>query len=207
MTPVWQEQRGTLAAAMTAPPSDLLAYHLGFVVRDLHAAAERYQHMLGVDCWRTRELEVPRLPWDARSTDARLFIGFGRAAAVTIELIQVLEGRTPHLDFLETHGEGVQHIGFYTHDVRAAVEHAVSLGGRITLARYDPNDTVAVQLTPASGMDAIVKSIDPGRIAYVDPGIAGVQFEFVGPAAVPGLRAWMQDDFDRICQPPPPWES
>jgi catechol 2,3-dioxygenase-like lactoylglutathione lyase family enzyme len=192
---------------MTAPPSDLLAYHLGFVVRDLHAAADRYQHMLGVDRWRLRELAVPKVPWDARSTDAQLLIGFGRAAGLTIELIQVREGRTPHLDFLETHGEGVQHIGIYTYDVRAAVEHAVSLGGRVTLARYDPNNSVVVQLTPASGMDAIVKSIDPGRIAYIDPGIAGVQFEFVGPAGAQGLREWMEDDFDRIVQPPPPWET
>jgi methylmalonyl-CoA/ethylmalonyl-CoA epimerase len=192
---------------VTAPPSDLLAYHLGFVVRDLDAVAERYRRMLGVDRWRSHELEVPKVPWDARSTDARLRIAFGRAPGVTIELIQVQAGRTPHLDFLEAHGEGVQHIGFYTRDVRAAVEHAVAQGGRVTLARYVADDTVEVQLTPSSGLDAIVRSLDRSRVAYVDPGLAGVQFEFVGPAAVPGLRAWMQEDFDRIVQPPPPWET
>ena len=191
---------------MTAPPSDLLAYHLGFVVRDLEAVAERYQRMLGIDHWRVHDLEVARLPWDPRSTDARLTVAFGRAAGQTFELIQVREGRTPHLDFLETHGEGVQHIGFWTADVRAAVEHMVSQGGRVTLARYGPDTTAVVQLTPGSSTEAIVGSIDPGRLAYVDPGVGGVQLEFVGPAAAPGLRAWMEEDFSKILVPPPPWE-
>ena len=192
---------------MTAPPADLLAYHLGFVVRDLDAVAERYKQMLGVDRWRVHDLTVARVPWDARSTDAKLTVAFGRGAGQTFELIQVREGRTPHLDFLETHGEGIQHIGFWTADVRAAVQHAVSVGGRVTLARYDPNDTAVVQLTPASGIEAIVGSIDPGRVAYVDPGLGGVQLEFVGPAAAPGLRAWMEQDFPNIIAPLPPWET
>jgi catechol 2,3-dioxygenase-like lactoylglutathione lyase family enzyme len=192
---------------VTAPPSDLLAYHLGFVVRDLDAVAERYQRLLGVDRWRSHDLQVARVPWDARSTDARLRVAFGRAAGMTIELIQPLEGRTTHLDFLEAHGDGVQHIGFWTADVRAAVEHAVSQGARITLARYDPASTAFVQLSPGSSLEAIVGSLDPGRVAYVDPGLGGVQLEFVGPAAAPGLRAWMEDDFPRIIQPPPPWET
>ena len=193
---------------MTAPPSDLLAYHLGFVVRDLDAVAERYQRMLGVDHWRRHELHAARVPWDPRSTDARLAVAFGRSAGLTFELIQVLEGRTPHLDFLETHGEGLQHIGLWAADVRAAVEHAVSQGGRLTLARYDDDDQNAVvQLSPGSSTEAILASLDRGRLAYVDPGLGGVQLEFVGPSAPAALRAWMADDFERIMVPPPPWET
>jgi methylmalonyl-CoA/ethylmalonyl-CoA epimerase len=190
---------------VTAPPSDLLAYHLGFVVHDLDAVADRYRRILGVDRWRIHDIQVARVPWDPRSTDARLHIAFGRAAGVTFELIQVREGRTPHLDFLETHGEGVQHIGFWAPDVRAAVEHAVEEGGRVTLARYD-DETAVVQLSPSSGTDAILESLDRSRLAYVDPGLGGVQLEFVGPSAPPSLRAWMEEDFERIMVPPPPWE-
>jgi catechol 2,3-dioxygenase-like lactoylglutathione lyase family enzyme len=193
---------------VTAPPSDLLAYHVGFVVRDVKAAADRYQQMLGVDRWRIHDLTFPPVPWDARSTEAKLTVGFGRVAGLTFELIQVREGRTIHLDFLESRGEGVQHIGMWTSDVRAAVEHAVSGGARVTLARYDPSTSNAVvELTPGSNMDAIVRSLDPSRIAYVDPGLGGVQLEFVGPAGPPGMRAWMGEDFDRIIAPLPPWEA
>jgi hypothetical protein len=184
----------------------LLAYHVGFVVRDVDAVAARYQQMLGVDRWRVHEIAIPRLAWDARSTDARLNIAFGRGAGLTFELIQVLEGRTPHLDFLEQHGEGIQHIGLWTADVRASVEAAVSAGGTVTLARYE-DDKLVVQLTPSSGTQEIVSSLEAARLAYVDPGLGGVQLEFVGPAGAPGLRAWMQDDFDRIVVPGPPWQS
>ena len=194
-------------ALVTAPPPDLLAYHLGFVVHDLDAVADRYSRMLGVDRWRTHELTFARVPWDPRSTDGRLKVAFGRAVGLTFELIQVLDGRTPHLDFLETHGEGVQHIGFWTPDLRAAVRHALAEGGRLTLARYEANDTAVVQLSPASGIDAIVGSLDRARLAYVEPGLGGVQLEFVGPAGADGLREWMADDFDRVLAPPPPWST
>jgi catechol 2,3-dioxygenase-like lactoylglutathione lyase family enzyme len=190
---------------MTAPPGDLVAYHVGIVVHDVEAVALAYQRMLGVDRWRTHELAVPKVPFDARSTNARLKIAFGRGAGLTFELIQVLEGRTPHLDFLEKHGDGVQHIGFWTPDVRAAVERAVEAGGRVTLARFEPNGTAEVQLSPGASMEAIVGAIPSNRIAYVDPGLGGVQLEFVGPAGAEGLRAWMADDFGAILQPAPPW--
>ena len=32
---------------------------------------------------------------------------------VKFELIQVIEGQLPHREFLEIHGEGVQHLGLY----------------------------------------------------------------------------------------------
>ncbi len=136
------------AEAITAPTGDLVAYHVGIVVCDLQAVADRYQRILGVDRWRMPELATVKVPWDARSTDARLRVAFGRGAGLTFELIQVLEGRTPHLDFLDKHGDGVQHIGFWTPDVRAVVERAVKEGGRVTLARFDPNGNAEVQLSP-----------------------------------------------------------
>src|SRR5437773_335256 len=93
--------------------------------------------MLGVDRWRIHDLTFPPVPWDARSTEAKLTVGFGRVAGLTFELIQVREGRTIHLDFLESRGEGVQHVGMWTSDVRAAVEHAVSGGTRVTPSQLE----------------------------------------------------------------------
>ena len=45
------------------------------------------------------------------------------------------------------------------------------------------------------------------RLAYVDPGVGGVQIELVGPGGSVGLRQWMEQDFASIVQPPPPWEA
>ena len=43
---------------MSAPPADLFAFHIGFVVRDVDAVMDRYRRMLGVDLWRVRELNT-----------------------------------------------------------------------------------------------------------------------------------------------------
>ena len=190
---------------MTAPPGELVAYHIGIVVRDLEAVQGLYQRVLGIDHWQMREVATARMPWDAHSTDGRLKVAFGRAAGLTFELLQPLEGRTPHMDFLEKHGDGVQHIGFWTPDVRAAVERAVKEGGRITLARLDPSGNAEVQLSPGAGTEAIVNMLPMDRLAYVDPGLGGGQLEFVGRSAAAGLREWLAEDFDTLLQPSPPW--
>ena len=192
---------------MTAPPRDLLAYHVGFVVHDLDAVADRYRRLLGVDLWRRHDLAVPRVPWNPSTTDAHLSVAFGRAAGLTFELIQVREGRTPHVEFLETHGEGIQHIGFWAPDLRTAVQRALAEGGRLTLARYEPDDLAAVQISPGSSLESIVGSLERARLAYIEPGLGGVQLEFVGPAGADGLREWMADDFERVLAPPPPWST
>ena len=57
----------------------------------------------------------------------------------------------------------------------------------------------------AASMAAIVGMLPTDRIAYVDPGMGGVQLEFVGPAGAAGLREWLGADFDTLLQPPPPW--
>ncbi len=186
---------------MSAPPPDLLAFHLGIVVRDFDAVADVYQRMLGIDQWHVREVSRTPPPWNERYTNSRIKIGFGRGAGLTFELIQVLEGRTQHSEFLEAHGEGVQHIGFWSQDVRASVEAAVAQGARIVTAMLDENDNAVLQLTPGSSNEAIIRAIPPGRLAYVDPGAANVQFEFVGPST--GLRDWLQQDFEKVFVPPP----
>jgi catechol 2,3-dioxygenase-like lactoylglutathione lyase family enzyme len=191
---------------MGAPPPDLMAYHVGFVVRDLEATADAYRRMLGVDRWRVHDLKVELVPWNPRYTAALVKVAYGRGAGLTFELIQVLEGRTQHLDFLEQHGEGVQHIGFWTDDVRASVRQAVEQGATVVSARFGEDDQAVIQLTPASSQSDIVAGLPQGRLAYVEPGLGGVQMEFVGPVQAPNLKAWMEEDFSKIVIPAPPWE-
>ena len=178
---------------MTAPPADLEAFHLGFVVRDVEAVIDRYTRMLGVDDWLRLDVNMPASSFNPRVTAARLNIAFGRGGRQTFELIQVVEGRTQHSDFLEAHGEGVQHIGFWTSDVRAAVASAVAQGASIVSAFIDERSRASVQISPGSSAETILSAVDAGRIAYVDPGLATVQFEFCGPASGQTIRAWIRD--------------
>ena len=60
------------------------------------------------------------------------------ANGVRFELLQPLDGpddvRSPWKDFLEKHGEGVQHIGFYVDSTPEAREMLISKGGKWTQA-------------------------------------------------------------------------
>jgi catechol 2,3-dioxygenase-like lactoylglutathione lyase family enzyme len=189
---------------MSAPPPDLAAYHIGIVVHDLDSALDRYRRMLGIDLWRVRELQRARPPWQERFSDVQLKLAFGRGAGLTFELIQVLEGTNQHTQFLEAHGEGVQHIGFWTPDLRASVEAALAQGAQLVNGLIDADGNASVQLTASSRNEEIIRALDPRGITYVDPNVATVQFEFVGSTA--GMRGWMEQDFDRIIVPPP-WEA
>jgi hypothetical protein len=111
--------------------------------------------------------------------------------------------RTLHLDFLDKHGDGVQRIGFWTPDVRAVVERAVKEGGKVTMARLDSSGNAEVQLSAGASMESIVGP--RARLANVDPGLGGVQLEFVDPAGAAGLREWMAADFEFILSPAAPW--
>ncbi len=132
---------------MSAPPPELAAYHLGIVVRDIEVAKERYQRMLGIDFWADLERRRARPPWRADYTDVRLNLAFGRAAGLTIELIQVTEGKNQHTEYLEAHGEGAQHIGFWTPDLRGSVEAALAQGAHLVNGLVDENGTAALQFT------------------------------------------------------------
>ena len=111
---------------MSAPPPQLQAFHLGYVVRDIHASMEHYRRLLGVDNWHVRENESPGVPWDPELTGGKVLMTYGRGAGQTFEFIQVIEGYTAQSRFLERYGEGINHIGFWAPDLRESLQGAAS---------------------------------------------------------------------------------
>jgi catechol 2,3-dioxygenase-like lactoylglutathione lyase family enzyme len=187
---------------MTAPQAKMFAYHLGIVVHDLEAACARYAELLGVPEWHKSEVERPGVPVNPKTAGGRgkLHIAFGRVPGVTFELIQP-EGAIEHKVFLDSHGEGVQHIGIWTPDVQAAVREAVARGCRVTHAALT-QDVATISLTPASAPEEIVPFL--GNLAYVDPGLGGFQLEFVGAANAERHRDMFSEITDESI-PLPPW--
>jgi catechol 2,3-dioxygenase-like lactoylglutathione lyase family enzyme len=187
---------------MTAPQSKMFAYHLGIVVRDLEAACARYAELLGVPEWHKSEVERPGVPVNPKTAGGRgkLYIAFGRVPGMTFELIQP-EGAIEHKVFLDTHGEGVQHVGIWTADVQAAVREAVGRGCRVTHAALT-QDVATISLTPASAPEEIIPFL--GNLAYVDPGVGGFQLEFVGVANAERHRDMFQEITEETV-PLPPW--
>lgn len=111
--------------------------HIGFVVRDIHKFTEYYES-LGfkiyakpklrspsqdiLDYW-TINGKIPLAPlrsWECRMHNAPgTFFVDGR---------QPVEGETSHQEFLNIHGEGMEHIHFFVNDLPDQLVHMVTSG-------------------------------------------------------------------------------
>jgi methylmalonyl-CoA/ethylmalonyl-CoA epimerase len=101
---------------------------IGIVVRDVDQAAEYFTSVFGWGPFKIRESEMKGPTYNGRSGDCRLKLAFARSGDVEIELIQVLEGETPHSDFLRRHGEGLQHLRFRVDDCDGMIAALASEG-------------------------------------------------------------------------------
>jgi catechol 2,3-dioxygenase-like lactoylglutathione lyase family enzyme len=178
---------------MTVP--EVKAFHICFAVRDLNSAMDRFRSILGVDLWRLHE---------PRPNGTRPAYGYG--AGQTWELFEAKgEGTTTIHRFLAEHGEGVQHIGFWAEDVRAAVEAALDAGASLVTASQDAQGISTVQLQPRSrvGEEQLGRL---GMTTFLDAGFGGTLIEYLGYAGETFLHDWLGDDYDRMVIPPP-WRS
>jgi methylmalonyl-CoA epimerase len=78
-------------------------HHIAIIVRDIDKAVEYYES-LGI-AKAGREVKFP----EEKPAIRAKFIDVG---SIPIELIQPLEGPSNYKEFLEKHGEGLQHIAF-----------------------------------------------------------------------------------------------
>jgi len=84
------------------------AHHIDFVVRDLDAAAERFERILGVP-------PLPREKLEDRGIELVRF----ELANLWIILVRPVREDSPVQAFLDQHGEGFFHIAFKVADVEA----------------------------------------------------------------------------------------
>lgn len=112
--------------------------HIGIVVRDLEKAVERYWRVLGIGPW-----QIFTFGPNARITTVRgepcsfaLRIAKAQVGSLQIELMQPLDGATPHQEFLDQRGEGVQHLGIAVETLDQASEIMSMLGFRELTAAY-----------------------------------------------------------------------
>ena len=88
--------------------------HIGVVVRDIEKVVRHYSSVFGIGPFEVYDFE-PRKTWvhGKEVKPFRMKIAVTDAGSAKLELLQVIDGDPPHRDFLNTHGEGLQHLGFY----------------------------------------------------------------------------------------------
>ena len=108
--------------------------HVGCVVRNLSKSIENYQETIGIGPFTTLELHPKKSFIKGHKPDFLLKIGFAQLTPeLSLELIKVVSGDTPHREFLEKHGEGVQHLCFLTDEFDQVLKRAEKLGIKLLM--------------------------------------------------------------------------
>ncbi|MGQ9572776.1 MAG: VOC family protein [Dehalococcoidia bacterium] len=101
---------------------------IGVVVEDIDRTIAFYQSAFGLGPFDIREVGAPNV-WDrGEEKPIKARLAFTDLGQVELELIQILEGDSVHLEFLRKHGEGLHHLGFFVRDFQAKLEQAKALG-------------------------------------------------------------------------------
>ncbi len=79
------------------PPAD----QVGIVVKDMDQAIKYYTSVFGWGPFHVFEADMKGVTYRGKTVDCLLKIAMTRSGPIEIELIQVLEGETPHSEFLK----------------------------------------------------------------------------------------------------------
>jgi hypothetical protein len=102
---------------------------IGFVVRSVEDSMQRYEETLGIGPFLKVDFRPEKSFIRGRPGELHLKIGIAQLSPeVSLELIEVVSGVPYHKDFLEAHGEGVQHLGYLSEDYDGVLARAESLG-------------------------------------------------------------------------------
>jgi methylmalonyl-CoA/ethylmalonyl-CoA epimerase len=104
---------------MTATPPRLAElFHIGWVVRDCAAAQQELSARLGAGPFLSAgdESRFDQALVHGKPTPFSLKIAFGALDGVVLELLEPLDDRSPHAEFLAERGEGLHHLAFLVTD-------------------------------------------------------------------------------------------
>lgn len=106
---------------------------IGMVVRDMDAAI-KYFEALGLGPFESSADPAPivdRVVHGRPAPDVKNRISTTRMGAIELELVQPLTGESVQKEFLDTRGEGINHLGFFVEDLAAETARLVHQGYRV----------------------------------------------------------------------------
>jgi catechol 2,3-dioxygenase-like lactoylglutathione lyase family enzyme len=117
---------------------------VAFVCRDVEATSKRWATVLGVDppkIWTTRPGHEVKMIYRGKPSEGQAKIAIINAGQVDLEFLQPLGDNSSWKDYLNTKGEGVQHIAFRVDDPAKTTEFFKQLGmGVVHQGRFDDDD-------------------------------------------------------------------
>ncbi|MFJ2173318.1 VOC family protein [Streptomyces sp. NPDC101062] len=153
---------------MSDTPVFRTLHHLCIVVHDIERSVASYESK-GVGPWHDfpslaafeGDLQVPD-----RDAFLDLTYKYADLGNVQLQLCRPGRGRSPQRDFLETHGEGVFHLGFGVPACDAAEDRATDLGLEVLLRGRRPDGSGFTYFDTAgdgAGVVLQIRSTGPSR--------------------------------------------
>ena len=109
---------GSNGGRIVTPPTPMKITQIAVVVRDMEQALKTYTETLGWGPWSVFEYKPPLLH-DTRvrgeAVEFRMIGAETHLDGLDFELIQPVSGPSIYQEYLDTYGEGVQHIAFMQH--------------------------------------------------------------------------------------------
>lgn len=105
--------------------------HVGIVVEDCEKAAAWWERVFGVGPFSTDTYVLDastNFRFKGKPAEARMKASIAYSGKVFVELVEVLEGESPHTEFLREHGEGLQHLAFSVEGIEDVVAKLAAEG-------------------------------------------------------------------------------
>jgi catechol 2,3-dioxygenase-like lactoylglutathione lyase family enzyme len=131
-------------APVAIDPGLKTVVQVAIVTRDIEASAKRWAAALGMDVPKitlTRPGREVKVVYRGKASDGQAKLAFFKLGQVVLELIEPVGGGTSWKQYLDEHGEGVQHLGFQVQDLNQAIAHAAQAGMPVLhRGRYDKDN-------------------------------------------------------------------
>lgn len=112
---------------------------VGVVVRSIDETIKYYEEVFGFGPFEIRYVEYPNATYHGEKAGYRGKRGFFYLGPIQIELIELVDGKTIHEDFLKNKGEGIHHIAFEVDDLEKSAENARKAGLKVTQSFRRPD--------------------------------------------------------------------
>lgn len=132
---------------------------IGYVVEDMDASMPVYESLFGP--FQVYETELEGATFRGETIDCKLKIATNNGGPIEIELIEVLEGETPHSEHLREHGEGPQHIRFRVGAIEEKIAALEAEGYRnIFFKRFSPEIAFSYLESPGAVGGKLVELLE-----------------------------------------------
>ena len=105
---------------------------IGIVVKNIDETVKYYGEVFGIGPFEILEVNYTDATYYGQKAGYRGKRAFAKMGPITIELIELIEGKTIHETFLKEKGEGLHHIGFAVKDLKESVRIAEGVGLKVT---------------------------------------------------------------------------